>query len=218
MKLSRRMVVVGLILAACERHPLDRLIDPVPSGAAPSAAADWVLYDDELKTGGGFFLIPEAANQTLTDHDASGPAVGRKSIVYSWNGGEVNGQHLFAGFGLLAAQQIAQDASTPPRNLSADGFTKITFWARGTLSENTILRVEGPSDGTGSTLMPRLEISPAELAAGWAKYTLSVPDPTVAFASVKQYVIFSIIYTQPTGTTLAGEGGTVDVDQIAYEH
>ena len=34
MKLSRRMVVVGLILAACERHPLDRLIDPVPSGAA----------------------------------------------------------------------------------------------------------------------------------------------------------------------------------------
>ncbi len=217
MKLSLRMVLCGLILAACDRHPLDQLMDPVPSGAVPSAAANWVLYDDELETGGGFYLIPEAANQTLTDHDASGPAFGRKSIAYNWNGGEVNGQHLFAGFGLLVAQQIAQDASTPPRNLSAYGFTKITFWAKGALSENTILRAEGPADGTGSTISPRLEISADLLAGGWAKYALLVPNPA-AFASVKQYVNFTLIYTQPTGTTLAGEGGTVDIDQIAYEH
>jgi hypothetical protein len=213
---TRALFLAAALLAACDRHAGDRLTDLTPEGAVPGASADWVLYADELRTGGGFYLIPEAANQAIVDGDPAAAAVGRSGITYTWNGGAVNAQHLFAGFGLLVAQTIFQDASTPARDLSGQGFTRIAFRAKGSLGENVILRVEGPGDGSNATVLPRLEITRSELAAGWARYELPVPSPA-AFASVKQYVNFILVYDQPTGTTLPGEGGTVHIDQVAYE-
>lgn len=210
------LLPAALLAAACDRNAGDRLTDAMSEGAVPSAVADWVLYSDELRTGGSYFLIPGAGPLTLRDDDPQAGASGGRGINFSWTGADVNGQHDFAGFGLLVAPSIAQDPVTPARDLSGAGFTKITFWARGSVGENVILRVEGPGDGTGASVMPRLEISRAALSAGWAKYTLPVPFPA-SFSSVKQYVNFVLIFDQPTGTTFPGEGGTLHVDQISYE-
>jgi hypothetical protein len=216
---ARSLLAALLLLAACDRRPQDKLTNPVPAGAVPAASADWVLYDDELRTGGGYLLIPEADNQTLVDGDRSASAVGRKSLYYSWNGGPVSGQHAFAGFGLLVAETTAVDASTPARDLSSSGFTKISFWLKGSLGENVILRVEGPVDGTGATLAPRLDIPRSQISSSWTRFTLSVPasQAVAAFSRVKQYVNFIFVYAQPSGTTAAGEGGVIHLDQVTYE-
>jgi hypothetical protein len=213
--MNKRLILWTLVLLGCGRHPSNRLTDLASEGAVPTASADWVLYSDELQTGGGFYLIPDAGSHQILDGDRTESYAGRASVRYSWTGAAILGQHDFAGFGFLVAPTIDKDASTPARDLSEYGFTRITFMAKGTLSENTLLRVEGPCDGTGSTVAPRLEISREQLAAGWTQYSMPVPDP-ISFASIKQYINFVFIYSQPTGTTKAGDGGTIFIDQVTY--
>lgn len=210
-----------LFFSACDKNPAGRLTDPMPEGTAPGQGAAWTLYDDELRTGGGVYFFPESDNQSLSLESRDASAAGAQSIFYSWNGGPVPtptepNQHLFAGFGLLVADQIDDIDNVPPRDLSSIGYTKITFQAMGHLSENTVLRIEGPSYATEGTLAARLEVAPSQLSSAWTTFTLSPINPT-DFKGVRQYVSFAFIYTQPSATTNPGEGGHVYIDNIKYE-
>lgn len=212
------------ILAGCDKTPSRRLTDPNPEGAVAQNGGAWVLYDEEVRTDGGFYLIPiPTGNQTLVVGDEQSAAFGQRSIFYSWTGGDVldpveGTEHTFAGFGMLVAKTIDQMNSTPSKDLSDAGFTKITFYAKGYLSENTILRAEGPGDGSSAAILPRLDVT--QLTDTWTKFTLPAAGaiPPAAFQSVRQYVNFTFVFTQPSGTTNPGGGGQVFLDRIAYEN
>lgn len=225
--LKMRTIVQFLLLISvftgCDKTPSRRLTDPAPEGAVSQNGGSWVLYDEEVRTDGGFYLIPiPTGNQTLDVGNEQSAAFGKRSIFYSWTGGDVLDpvegiEHTFAGFGLLVAENIDQMNTTPAKDLSGAGFTKITFYARGYLSENTILRVEGPGDGSAAAALPRLDVT--QLTGTWTKFTLPAPGaiPTAAFQSVRQYVNFTFVFSQPSGTTNPGNGGQVFLDRIAYE-
>src|ERR1041385_398507 len=82
-------VCVAFILAGCKKNPIDRLVNPVPDGALSQTNHIFVIYDDELKTGGGLGLFPGGENQTITLLDASSPRRSDNQIRYSWNGQDV---------------------------------------------------------------------------------------------------------------------------------
>jgi len=215
---------IGLLLlvlgstASCKKNPVDRLTNPLPDGSVPQSSGIYVIYDDELKTVGGLSFIPEAGNQSINLVDQSSPQRSRIQTRYSWNGQSVlnNGtpQHTFAGFQFIITFDQANLASTPARNFSGRGYTKLTLYVRGNLSLNTKLRIEGPDDGDVGTTPSRTELT--TLSSDWTKVTLVVPSAD--FSSVKSFITVSFQYTQPAFTTAPGDGGEVYLDDIQYEN
>lgn len=211
------------VAGGCRRNPIERLTNPVPEGAVPQSSGTFVLYDDELKTGGGVGFIPGGQNQTIDFSDRSDPRRTTTQIRYTWSGQDVFSdqltppayQHLFAGFSLTVPVDATTVASAAAKDFSGPAYTKVTLWVRGNLSDNNVLRIEGPDDGAGGNTAARTEISGSSLAAGWQKVTL--PVPSQEFSNVKVFLTISIQYDQAPRTTLAGEGGTVFIDDIQYE-
>src|SRR5690242_18227928 len=112
-RLSFKTLILSLLLiGGWKRNPIDRLINPLPDGALSQSSHIYVLFDDEVKTGGGIGFIPGGENQTIELRDASSPRSGDNQIRYTWNGQDVsNGgiqQHAFAGFSFT----ITPDFST----------------------------------------------------------------------------------------------------------
>ncbi|MBV9079982.1 MAG: hypothetical protein JO102_02560 [Elusimicrobia bacterium] len=214
---------LALLLTACRRNPIERLVNPVPEGAVPGISGVYVIYDDELKTGGGVEFIPGGENQSADFADSSSGRRTARQIKYQWNGGNVSdtdpafapSEHLFAGFSLGTLVNSAQQPSDPGKNLSAFGYTKLTLWVKGDLSTGNRLRIEGPSQLSQNHTPARTEIDAATLASGWQKVTLNVPPSD--FTTVKVYMTISIQYDQPPRTTANGDGGTVYIDDVQYE-
>ena len=214
------------LLGSCKKNPIDRLINPVPDGAVSQTSGIFVIYDDELKTGGGLGFIPGGENQVITQVDASSPRRSDNQIRYSWNGQDVSNsgslQHLFAGFSLLVTPDFSTFDSASAKNLNANnaGYTKLTFYIRGTLASDTYVRIEGPDDGPGGITPARMESLPSltgtfTLTEDWQKQELTVPAGD--FNQVKSFLTLSIQYMQPVGTTVGGGGGTIYLDDIRYE-
>ena len=96
-------------------------------------ASAFVIFSDELVTGGGAFEYPGGENQTLSFSDTSNP-VSHRSIRYAWNGeppkaGDTD--HTFAGFTLIQTASQTTYSSTAGRNLSAANYGKATLFIRG---------------------------------------------------------------------------------------
>jgi len=176
-----------------------------------------VFGNGSLQTGGGVDFFPSAQNQQLAfdfrDNCHSGP----RCISYFWNGQDVLNsgvaEHTFVGFDLLVSQNFSTLAGTPARNLSAAGYTKVTFWMRGSLSDSTQVKVEAPGTGNQSTLAPTLIIT--SLLGSWQQFTVSAGPG--AFSNVKEFFKVTFVYNQPTGTTNHGDGGSVFIDDIHFE-
>lgn len=221
MKNAARFLTLALLLCAagCKRNPIDRLVDPNPSGALPfDPNGIYVVFDDELKTGGGLGFVPGGQNQSinLSVTDASRPG---RQIAYTWNGNDVSSapafaQHLFAGFQLLVTPDFTTFDSASGKNLSAGNYATLKFSIKGFLSADTIVRVEGPDDGPGGNVPEVVNIT--SLGATWQDITLPIPTPS-DFNSVKGFITVTFQYAQPSGTTAAGGGGTVFFDDIRYE-
>lgn len=206
-------LATALLLTACEKNPIEKLTNPVPDGAVAPAGSPFVIYDGELKTGGGIGLIPTGDNQSIVLNDRSEPRLSANSLRYSWNGQPVNGQQAFAGFSLVITPDFSTLNSAPVKNLSAAGYTKLTLFVRGHLSAQTKLRIEGPDSGSGHA-SPFLEKT--SLGDDWEAVTVPITAPA-DFAAVRIFLTVSLQYAQPAGTTQAGEGGTVFLDKIRYE-
>jgi hypothetical protein len=243
--MSRALLLFSVLLLAggCKKSPIERTQD----AASPTALGQFAvaptfrIFSSELMTGGGAFEYPGGDNQTLSFEDRSN-ALSQRSIRYSWNGqpagtpsnGELPGK--FAGFTLMYVPLQAQydaTAATSGRDLRAAGYSKVTFYVRGSLSTNTSLKIEGPDDAQGPIVPPCITLSvdgsanecaggaetPQVLDGTWRQHTLHVPPG--AFASVKDFFKATFIYTFPLGDSLPGQapgqGGTVYFDQIQYE-
>ncbi len=202
-------------LGSCKKNPVDRLTNPNPDGAVPQNSGIYIIYDDELKTGGGLGLIPGGENQTIDLSDISEPRRSSLQIRYQWNGGDTPAQHLFAGYSFSVTPDLSTLSSATGKDLSASGYTKMTFFLRGELSEGNTLRIEGPSDGNSTTVPARMELGPSGVTSDWHAYTLSVPASF--FSNVKVFATISIQYAQAPRTTNPGQGGTIYIDNIMYE-
>jgi hypothetical protein len=219
----RRSIFTALMVAGgagCDKNPVERLSNPLSDGSVPQSSGVFVIYDDELKTGGGLAFIPGGENQSIDLTDTSEPRRSAHSLRYIWNGEDVFNhdtglfQHDFAGFQLLVSPDSETFAAATPKNLSAAGYATLSFFVRGSLSSGTRLRIEGPDDGPGGITPQRLELS--ALDPNWTAVTMSIP--AADFASVKIFLTVSFQYTQPPRTTAPGEGGTVFFDEIRYEN
>jgi hypothetical protein len=235
------LLAASCVLSSCNKSPFDRTRDASSGGATGTFTGDRSLpvFSNELKTGGGAFIYPGDENQTLSFSDTSNP-VSARSIKYVWNGGNVttpgcpsNPQHDFAGFTLIHTPTQAEYATTPGRDLSAAGYSKVTFFARGSLSDDTVLKIEAatPSAGGGCpapTASPCITLygenaipsnvcvgggSSAQLTSSWQQYTITGLTSS-DLDSIQDFFKATYVYS---GGTAAGQGGTVYFDQIQYE-
>ena len=204
-----------LIFTSCKKNPVDRLTNPLPDGDVAQSSGIFIVYDDDLKTGGGLGLIPSGGNQTIDLTAVGTPARTLRHIQYSWSGADVGGQHLFAGFQLLITPDSSTLSAETAKNLSAAGYTRMTLYVRGQLSDGNSLRIEGPSNGDSAFVPARTTLASTELTNDWQSVTLTIPPGD--FSSVKIFATFSFQYTQPPRTTNAGGGGSIFVDEIRYE-
>jgi hypothetical protein len=147
--------LIVIAVAGC-KSPFDRTRDASGGGGtgAITGGTNLVVFSNELKTGGGAFLFPGGENQTLSFNDTSNP-VSARSIRYVWNGGDVsapgctpNPLHVFAGFDLMHTALFSDYATTKGRDLHAAGYGKVTFFARGSLSANTVIKIEVAAPGS----------------------------------------------------------------------
>lgn len=208
----------------CKGNPIERLVNPFGSGVVPQNTAPYVIYDEEIKTGGGAGFIPSDGNQSLVFDDRSSPRRSVFATRYTWTGGDVYNpeasppafQHLFAGFSFLVSPDFATLSSYAGRNLFDAGYTKLTLHLRANLSPNTVVRIEGPDDGPGGHTTVSADYTAADLiASDWNYIQLSVPS--THFSNVKVFATVSLQYQQPGGTTTPGAGGTIYLDDVRYE-
>ena len=236
-------VLVVLLSAGCNKNPFDRTHDASNSGGTGTftPSTSFVIFNSELTSGGGAFEYPGPEGQSLTFNDMSNP-VSHRSIRYSWTGQPVsnagcpaqNPTSAFAGFDLMHTSTQGDYAGTPGRDLTKAGYTKVTFYARGSLSTNTYLKVEvagpGSTDPCAAVVSPCLKLlngadpkpsqdttcSPVQLSGQWGTYTVTIPSPATQLAAVKDLFKATFIYI-PTFGAPSGQGGTAYFDVIQYQ-
>lgn len=215
------VLALAAVVTSCRKNPIERLVNPYGDSSVPGVSGTYVIYDDELKTGGAVGFIPFGENQIIDFADKTSPRRSADQLRYQWTGLDTSSttagasQHDFAGFSLFFAPTIAGAATSPGVNLAPGGYTKVKLWVRGDLSAENRLRIEGPDDGNSGTPTARVELTGDQLAQGWQEVTL--PIPPTDFQNVKVFLTISIQYSQPPRTTAAGNGGTVYLDDIRYE-
>ena len=243
------LVLTGLLLVGCNKLPFDRTSNG--SGGGPTGAFtgtnSFVIFNSELLTGGGAFEFPGSEGQSLSFSDTSNP-ISHRSIRYSWTGqpvsnpsGVPNPESAFAGFDLMDTATLDTYASTLGRNLQTPNYGKATFYARGSLSTNTVLKIEVSDDGNVNTAAPCIVLSAngtdptpgpsgacsvngsvfnplamptRTLSSSWQQFTITIPNS--ALANIKDFFKATFVYTNP-GTAPVGQGGTAYVDVIQYQ-
>jgi hypothetical protein len=209
----KRALIVSLLFFAtgCKKDPVGRIVNPLGDGAVPQVSGVYVIYSDELKTGGGLGFVPTAGNQGIDLFDQSEPRRTRNQIRYLWNGQSVGGQINFAGFSLLITPDFSTLNSTPHKDLSFGGYTKLTMMVRGRLGDGVSLRIEGP--GSGSSTAARTDIT--TLSNTWQQITLSVPSAD--FSTVRIFMTLTFQYDRVPRTDVPSDGGEVYLDDIQFE-
>jgi hypothetical protein len=170
-------------LAGCDRKPINKLVDPTLNNTTGNWSGRWVIYDDELRTGGGVSTFTTFNGVDLDFDSRETPYSGSTCIKFFWNGGEVTpysppgslSEYTWTGFGLIVAVKT-EDYDRYSKDFSASGFDKLTFRARGSLNNGVVLRVEGPQLGAQT---------PAGFWEGaitdqWQQYTVNLnPQTTI---------------------------------------
>lgn len=229
----KSLIAVALLagLTGCSDSPYDRTKNG--SGGGPtgslSATNNYIIFSSELSSGGGAFLYPGAEEQSLTFSDRSNP-ISERSIRYRWTGESVASQTLYAGFNLMHTPTQATYTSTVGRDLRSAGYTQVTFYIRGTLSTNTIAKVEVADDGntgTANTSCVSLStdgtgndpttpcVNTGTLSTSWQKVTITIATPATPLANVKDFFKVTFVYNPLSNPK--GQGGEVFIDQIQYE-
>ncbi len=222
------------VLVGC-KSPFERTRDASNGGATGivGTSATFVIFSNEIRSGGGAFEYPGGENQSLTFADTSNP-LSYRSIRYSWTGSPAaagSTDHTLAGFVLMHTAVQTDYAGTAGHDLRGAAYTKVTFYARGSLSTNTDAKIEVSDDGNTATAAPCLTLStsgtsdlcsgalampPQALTSAWQKYTITVPNASLAI--IKDFFKSTFVFTDPfVGNLQPGQGGTVYYDNIQYE-
>lgn len=196
----------------------DTLLDPIPSGATGRWSGVWVLYDDELKTGGGIMLYTEPPpsnpnSQVIDPFCSENPYSGSKCLKYSWDG-DVSydsnwnvWQNKWCGMALIVGKDWTE-VKTSSKDLTGVGYNKLTFKARAKLDPSVKVKIEAvvkigqyTSSAAGS-----ITLDSTTLTQDWAEYTISLNN-------VSTVNIFLSVVFQYNGSTQS-TGGTVYLDDI----
>ncbi len=252
MQIANLFAILNLLFAmvfavtGCNKSPFERTKDASNGGATGTfgAAPAYVIFNNELVSGGGAFLYPGDEGQSLSFNDRSNP-ISQRSIRYSWTGEAVtntscqaqNPTHAFAGFDLMdTATRAEYDAQTVGHDLRQAGYTKVTFYARGSLSTNTYLKVEVASpkatNACTGTVSPCLKLVMANtsdpdplrdptcsvqtLSESWGQYTIPIQNSDLQ--SVQDLFKATFVFVDPfVGNLAPGQGGTAYFDVIQYK-
>lgn len=230
------LLLAFVLLSGCNKSPFERTKSTAGGGTGSFGAASYVVFSGELVSGGGAFEYPGSEGQSLIFNDTSNP-ISNRSIRYSWTGESVAGQHTFAGFDLMHTATQADYTTTVGRDLRQAAYTQVKFYARGTLSTNTLVKIEVADDGNsgtansscvslsptallddgvnaGSTACGRLD----SLTTDWKPFTIPIASPNTALAAVKDFMKVTFVFNDPLpGSLVGGQGGTIYIDQIQYE-
>lgn len=210
-------------LFGCDKTPANKITNPAVSNAAGAwdTNADWVLYDDEIRTGGTIMMFNSMDNQILDMSCTDNPYSGSKCIKYTWNGKDVykyeapSGlEHDFCGFSLIASNDVNNIVT---KDISGGAYTKISFRARGSLNAYVYLRVES-NNGTSLTPTPGNDAWMSNaITSNWTQYDFPITGTTMT--SLKDYVKIVLKYDEGTpSNTVTGNGGTVFIDDIRLTH
>lgn len=220
-KLFLISIIFSLFAAfsACDKNPVNRIVNPSPANISNVRSGTWVIYDDEIKTGGDLMLYNTGAiiDFKCTDN----PHSGKDCIRYSWDGKPVYTYDLgttqsgFSGFSLICAPKQAQ-YSTYSLDLSTAGYTKITFWARGSLNSYVKLRVTANSTDPSQSKLASGATGVWEdtVTSSWVKYSLDIDNMTNNLAAAKDFVKINLVYAPGDDGPSQGNGGTVYLDDI----
>lgn len=231
------LLLSGIVFSSgCKKNPFDRTKNDEGGALGRfGVAGSLKVFSDELFTGGGAFLYPGGENQTLSFDDQSN-SVSARSIRYMWNGKPPKAgdpDFIFAGVDFMHTPTQATYDATPGRDLRSAGYTKVTFYARGSLSTYNVVKIEVADDGPNGLTPPCLALytndslitddtlnpcgTSAILSADWRQYTISVPN--TALASVKDYLKATFVFRHPSGALnqTPGQGGTLYLDAIFFE-
>ena len=199
-----------VFISGCELNPFDKLLDPTTEGTLGNTSwGDWVIYDDDLRTEGSIMFIPGYEHQEVDFRvaDQNSPQ-GSKCFKYSWDGEEIYNydikdyQHAWCCLSFIVAtdwQEFGDDRFI--KDFTPGEYTKITFWAKGALSDNTKVTFCGPNAGE--------EREVTILTNTWKQYTIELNQLT----SIRAY--FSIVFSYSGGET-PGKGGIVYLDDIRF--
>jgi len=221
-----------LCAVGCNKSPFDRTqnVGGGPTGTI-TPGGSFVIFNNELVSGGGAFEYPGSDGQNLVFNDTSNP-ISQRSIRYSWTGQLVAGQN-FAGFDLMDQPTQAQyNSQSTGRDLSKAGYGKVTFFARGSLSTNTLIKIEVADDGNSMTHDANcLSLStngtldapdgagancnhPQTLTSNWQSF--SIPVTNASLIGLKDFFKATYIFLPSAGAP-TGQGGTVYFDVIQYQ-
>jgi hypothetical protein len=221
----RGIFIIPMLLLAgmsgCENAPINNLVNPTIANTTGAWSGEWVLYDDEIKTGGTVMMFATLEGQELDFSWQSNPYQGTKCIKYSWDGRDVTTyktnaiEHDYVGFALIVADSVDK-YDTVTRDLAPGGYTKISFRARGSLNTNVYLRLESnngdyKSSGTNAWMSHTI-------TGDWQRYEFPLSG---SLAGTKDFVRVILRYDEDgkpdTPNTGRGNGGTVYIDDIRLE-
>ena len=204
-------IIIFHIIFGCSDTLLDRLSDPRDDGSLEVWSGRWIIFDERLNTNGDLMLGPLDDNQLIEEVEDS--YKGDKALKYKWNGEPVKGED-FCYMSFIAATSFETYDDTPGKNLTLGGYTRIRFYAKGRLSENTKVEFKGPkkvnetADTNSIKITPGEDGIPALLDDAWQMYEIDISDSDLT--EVKDYFIIAFVREGDT------EGGKVFVDEIEY--
>lgn len=214
------------VFAGCEKNPVNRLIDPTISNTTGNWSGEWVIYDDEIRTGGTVMMFNTMDGQELDFSSRDNSKSGSKCIKYSWNGGDVTAyknlpahpvdyvEHDFTGFSLIAADDF-NNYNAVSKDLTEAGYTKISFWVRGSLYSNVHFRLEA-NNGNNQTASGNnawmSNTTDRKVTSSWQKYEFTVSGN---MTTVRDFVRIVFRYDKDGNPdNQKGNGGTVFIDDI----
>jgi hypothetical protein len=205
--MQKTILLLLFFLLACKSDPTEFLEDPRNDGATGEWSGEWLIYGDRLETGGGIILQPGGENQYLNDKFQDPAVPERNNVIrYSWNGQQVAGQYIWSALSLSVAANSETYTITPPLDLSYGGYRKLTFWAKVSLSDSTIVEFRGP--------IPDFRIQQTENSE-WKKFVVYFQPHMLR--NVRDFFVVTFRYVG-NPVNAHGNGGTVCVDEVRYEN
>jgi len=216
------LIAMFLSLEGC-KNPFSRTKDPDGGPTGASSATQLTIFSNELSSGGGAFQYPGGNNLSLDFSDRSNP-LSQRSIRFAWNGQPTDGTTItYAGMSLMHVPLFRDYTSTVGRNLQASGYTRVTFYARGSLTTYNAVKVEagGPTaacmtlsvDGTVDECG---NARTAQLTGDWQAFSL--PVSSAQQSAIKDLFKTTFVFNNPTpGSTAPGQGGVLYLDRIFYQ-
>ncbi|MCX5782626.1 MAG: hypothetical protein NT145_08020 [Elusimicrobia bacterium] len=199
------------IFSACDKNPADKILNPTTIVTAASWSGPYVIYDQELRTGGDVVFFTSQEGQTLDFSCYERPADGSKCLKFSWDGSEVTDYNSgnvrtfqWVGIGLAVKDSNNQD-SPSTKDMTPGGYTKLSFKIRGSLNASVAFQMKFEANSTTTNIY-------TSSLADHDWHTVEFPVSGSLAAGIKYYVILSFQYFGST----KGNGGTVYLDDIQF--